>query len=45
MMDARRSRLARENRVPVLVFSIHKPGAFADVLAGRGLYTIIEERE
>lgn len=45
VMDATAISLARENGVPVLVFSIHKPGAFADVLAGRGLHTIIEERE
>jgi len=45
VMDATAISLARENGVPVLVFSIHNPGAFADVLTGRGLYTIIEERE
>jgi len=45
VMDATAISLARENGVPVLIFSIHNPGAFAEVLAGRGLFTIIEERE
>jgi uridylate kinase len=43
VMDASAISLARENRIPILVFSIHKPGGFADVVAGRGLFTIISE--
>ena len=41
VMDAAAISLARENGVPVIVFSIHNPGAFADVnvfdLDGLGL--------
>src|SRR6202048_25246 len=43
VMDASAISLARENRIPILVFSIHNPGGFADVVAGRGLFTIISE--
>jgi uridylate kinase len=42
VMDTSAVALARENGVPILVFSIHNPGSFADVVAGRGRYTIIE---
>ncbi|WP_207458507.1 UMP kinase [Azospirillum sp. SYSU D00513] len=46
VMDASAISLARENHIPILVFSIHTPGAFAEVMAGRGRYTIVsEERE
>jgi uridylate kinase len=41
VMDAAAISLARENNIPILVFSIHHPGALADVVAGRGKYTII----
>ncbi len=41
VMDASAIALARENKVPILVFSIHNPGAFADVVSGTGTYTII----
>ncbi len=43
VMDATAVALARENRLPVLIFSLHNRGALADVLAGRGLFTIISE--
>ncbi|VBB69450.1 Uridine monophosphate kinase [invertebrate metagenome] len=43
VMDAAAIALARENRLPVLIFSLHNRGALADVLAGRGLFTIISE--
>jgi uridylate kinase len=43
VMDASAISLARENRIPILVFSIHNPGGFADVVTGRGLFTIITE--
>ncbi len=46
VMDASAIALARENHIPILVFSIHTPGAFAEVMQGRGRHTIItEERE
>ena len=41
VMDTSAIALARENEVPILVFSIHNPGAFADVVTGTGAYTII----
>jgi uridylate kinase len=43
VMDASAISLARENRIPILVFSIHNPGGFADVVTGKGLFTIITE--
>jgi len=45
VMDASAISLARENRIPILVFSIHNPGGFADVVTGRGLFTIIAEED
>lgn len=43
VMDHSAISLARENDIPILVFSIHKPGAFAEIIAGRGTFTIIGE--
>jgi uridylate kinase len=43
VMDASAISLARENGIPILVFSIHTPGAFAEVVSGRGKSTIIRE--
>lgn len=43
VMDASAIALARENRIPILVFSIQNAGAFADVVAGRGRFTVIGE--
>ena len=45
VMDASAISLARENKIPILVFSIHNSGAFAEVLKGGGLRTIITEGE
>ena len=45
VMDAAAIALARENGVPILVFSIHNPGAFAQVVAGNGKFTMICEEE
>jgi uridylate kinase len=41
VMDASAIALARENNIPILVFSLHNPGAFADVIGRKGTYTII----
>ncbi len=41
VMDTSAIALARENNVPIVVFSIHKPGAFADVVKGNGTFTVI----
>ena len=43
VMDASAISLARENRIPILVFSIFEAGGFAEVIRGRGRYTIIAE--
>jgi uridylate kinase len=44
VMDASAISVSRENRIPILVFSLGDPGALAQVLAGRGRATIIEEK-
>ncbi|WP_181707129.1 UMP kinase [Chthonobacter rhizosphaerae] len=41
VMDAAAIALARDNRIPVIVFSIHESGSFVDVLLGRGRATIV----
>ncbi len=41
VMDTSAIALSRENNVPILVFSIHSEGAFADVVKGEGRYTIV----
>ena len=43
VMDTSAIALARENKIPILVFSIHNRGALPDVLAGKGTCTIIGE--
>src|SRR6202012_285963 len=42
-MDAAAISLARENHLPILVFNIHAPGAFAQVMRGEGAFTRIVE--
>ena len=43
VMDAAAVSLARENGIPILVFSINKPDGLAEVLTGKGKYTIISD--
>jgi uridylate kinase len=43
VMDAAAISLARENNIPILVFSIHDSGAFARVIRGEGLCTTIQD--
>jgi uridylate kinase len=43
VMDAAAVSLARENRIPILVFSIFESGGFADVVQGKGRFTIVED--
>jgi len=43
VMDAAAVSLARENRIPILVFSVQQEGTFADVIAGKGRFTIIKD--
>jgi len=45
VMDAAAISLARENAIPILVFSIHNYGAFADALKGNGRYTLISDKD
>jgi len=44
VMDASAVSLSRENRIPIVVFSIHDRGALAAVLRGQGRCTIISEQ-
>ena len=41
VMDAPAISLAKENSIPILVFSIQKPGTLAQVVRGDGLHTLI----
>jgi uridylate kinase len=43
VMDASAISLARENNIPILVFSIHNSNAFAAVVQGEGTFTIISD--
>ncbi|MEK9671610.1 MAG: UMP kinase [Rhodospirillaceae bacterium] len=42
VMDTSAIALARDNRVPIVVFSIHNPGEFSRVVKGEGLFTVVE---
>lgn len=43
VMDAAAITLARENNLPIVVFSMHEPGSFADVVNAQGLFTVIQD--
>jgi uridylate kinase len=43
VMDAAAVALARDNRIPVIVFSIRQAGAFVDILKGAGRATIVAD--
>ncbi|MCB5943171.1 UMP kinase [Acidocella sp. KAb 2-4] len=43
VMDASAISLSRENHLPIIVFNIHAPGAFAAVMRGQGNFTRITE--
>ncbi len=43
VMDATAISLARENGIPIVVFSIREPGNVARVIAGEGNFTIVSE--
>lgn len=45
VMDASAISLARENHIPILVFSIQNKGGFAEVIRGSGKHTIITDRD
>jgi len=42
VMDASAISLARQSHIPILVFSIFTHGAFAEVMQGKGKFTIVE---
>lgn len=44
VMDAAAIALARENNIPILVFSVHNSGALDDVVHHRGRFTVINEK-
>ena len=42
VMDAAAIALARDNRLPIIVFALDGPGGLADIVQGRGRFTIVE---
>ena len=42
VMDASAIALARDNNLPIIVFSLDEPGGFRGILAGRGTYTVVQ---
>ncbi|MDJ0995681.1 MAG: UMP kinase, partial [Dinoroseobacter sp.] len=43
VMDASAIALARDNKLPIIVFSLDEPGGFRGILAGDGTYTTVTE--
>ncbi len=43
VMDAAAISVARENKLPIIVFNIHEPGAFREVMLGHGAYTTVQD--
>lgn len=43
VMDASAIALARDNHLPIIVFSLDEPGGFRGILAGDGTYTIVSD--
>ncbi len=43
VMDASAIALARDNDLPIIVFSLDEPGGFKGILAGEGTYTIVRD--
>ncbi|MBN08171.1 MAG: UMP kinase [Rhodospirillaceae bacterium] len=44
VMDASAISLARENNIPIVVFSIHTRGGFAEAIKGCGKFTLIQNK-
>ncbi|MEC7760513.1 MAG: UMP kinase [Pseudomonadota bacterium] len=42
VMDASAIALARDNSMPIIVFSLDEPGGFKGILAGQGTYTTVQ---
>lgn len=45
VMDATAIALARENLIPIAIFSIYEKGGFAKVVCGEGNFTLIKEKK
>ncbi len=45
VMDAAAVALCRDNNIPIVIFNIRQPGNLAEVLAGRGTATIVQNEE
>jgi len=43
IMDTAAIALARENHIPIIVFSIHEKGGFGEILTGKGRSTLVAE--
>lgn len=43
VMDASAIALARDNNLPIVVFSLDEPGGFQGILAGKGTYTLVQD--
>ncbi|MFM7403012.1 MAG: UMP kinase, partial [Erythrobacter sp.] len=44
VMDASAVALCRDNKIPIVVFSIREKGNLARVLAGEGVQTIVQDK-
>ena len=42
IMDTASISLAKENKIPIMVFSIHENNSLIEIVDGRGSYTLIE---
>lgn len=45
VMDASAIALARDNNLPIVVFSLDEPGGFRSILAGTGTYTRVADKK
>ena len=43
VMDAAAVNIARDHRIPIVVFSIHKPGGLSKILQGKGFCTTVSD--
>ncbi|MGV6839049.1 MAG: UMP kinase [Planktomarina sp.] len=43
VMDASAFALARDNNLPIVVFSLDEPGGFKGILAGEGTFTLVQD--
>jgi uridylate kinase len=45
VMDTAAVALCRDNGIPIIVFNIREPGNLAQVLAGSGIATVVQDEE